>query len=343
MSTLSALHAAVHVLLSNLFYRLPEPHDYKSLADQTIIVTGSNVGLGYELSRHYLRLGVGKLIMAVRNETKGETARQTLLSSTGRSAGAAEVWLLDMDNYDSVKVFAARAASLPRLDGVCANAGLAPLKFTASAGAESGLEQTLNVNVVSTFLLFFLLLPAMRASEQSTGVRPHFSIPNSALHYTASVKELTPRKGTFARLSDPKQADMPARYPLSKLLVLWIVREAASRGVSMPVLNTPNPSFCQSELMRDYDVGPVTRFLVPYLARTTEVGSRALWHGMTAGETSHGQYLTNCHVQSPAHFVNNAEGQLNQKHVFEELVETLEEIQPGVTSSLTTPQVAARK
>ncbi|KAK8107274.1 uncharacterized protein PG998_009287 [Apiospora kogelbergensis] len=71
-----------------------------------------------------------------------------------------------MDSYDSVKAFVTRAATgLQRLDGVLANAGVITTKWSLSEGH----EKMLNVNVISTFLPFFLVLPKMRDPARETG------------------------------------------------------------------------------------------------------------------------------------------------------------------------------
>lgn len=292
MSALSSLHGVVHTIFSNFFVTLPVPKPHGDMSKQIFIVTGSNGGLGLELNRQLLKNGAGKLIMAVRNPSKGEAARRDLLTSTSRDDASVEVWPLDMEDYDSIKAFSTRVNTLPRLDGVCANAGIMTTTFSLSAGS----EKTLNVNVISVFLLFFLLLPKMREHEKLTGTPSTFVIPNSALHYIAPIKEFDPPHAIFTRLNDPAKADMSGRYPLSKLLVIWIIRELAAQGSHLPVVNTPNPSFCQSELLRE-DTRAVTKLAERLLARTTEMGSRALYHGLVAGREAHGQYLTNCHVQ----------------------------------------------
>ncbi|KAB5580339.1 hypothetical protein GE09DRAFT_434279 [Coniochaeta sp. 2T2.1] len=295
MAIFSAIHGIGSTVLSNLFITLPMPVATPDLPKQTIIVTGANTGLGLETSRHLLRLGVGKLIMGVRNLDKGEKARTELLESTKRLPDSVEVWHLDMENNDSVKAFAHRATTtLDRLDALLANAGILAGKHTLV----NGVERTIAVNVVSTYLLFFLVLPKLRQSP-TTG---HFSVPNSALHYLADVKNLipTPGRSIFSRLNDPTVDDeMDMRYNISKLLVLYVTRELASRleasgENSTVIINTPNPSYCKSGLLRE------TSSTAPpdFMARTPEMGSRALVHGLLAGPETSGQYLTNCYVQT---------------------------------------------
>ena len=296
MSFSSIAHGAIHTIFSNFFISLPYPEG--NLKQQVIIVTGANTGLGLEASRHLVRLGVEKLIMGVRNLEKGETARKDILSSTKRDGSCIEVWPIDMDSYESVKSFASRAAALPRLDALLANAGILTRVFSVTEDN----EKTITTNVVSTFLLVLLVLPKLRQSAEEFGIVPRVVITNSALHYIAPLKELDVKEGEIlATLNNPKSADMAGRYPLSKLLVVYAIREIAERQKAskkpLVVINTPNPSFCKSGLVGpEPDFG--TRLFVRLLARSTEMGSRALVHGALSGVESSGEYLTNCHVQT---------------------------------------------
>ncbi|KAJ5289968.1 uncharacterized protein N7443_010221 [Penicillium atrosanguineum] len=329
MAALSALKGVTGTIYSNVFVGLPVPEG--DLSGQTIIISGSNQGLGYEASRHCLRLGVDRLIMAVRNIPKGEAARLELLKATGREDSSIDVWELDMDRYSSVKGFAARAAALPRLDSFLANAGLATNTFSL---VEDG-ERTITVNVVSTFLLIALLIPKLRESASKFGIVPRVSIVNSALHYIAPLNEIDVDHGDaiFARLNNKDTANMAMRYPLSKLLVLFVVRAFAeklekSKG-PLIVINTPNPSWCKSQLMRESSSAG-TRFGERVLARSTEEGSRALVHAILCGEESSGQYLDNCQVKRPSCTVTNAKGARIQEAFFSELWGKLEGISPGI-------------
>ncbi|KAG7284433.1 hypothetical protein NEMBOFW57_010806 [Staphylotrichum longicolle] len=280
MSAVSALHGATSTILSNLFVKLPTPPP--TLPSRTKPSSSSWPCAPRE----------------------GPRARRDLLASTGRDDddAAVEVWPLDMDDYTSIRTFAARAETeLTRLDGVLANAGIMTRQFQRGGGGD-GHERTLNVNVIGTFLLCLLLLPKMRASGRETGWACRFVVPNSALHYLAPVGELEGEGSIIERLDDPDRADMAGRYMVSKLLVLYAVRELAERcrasGKGAVVVNTPNPSYCVSGLARESEGAFGVKTAERLLARTTEEGSRTLFHGLVAGEESHGAYLTNCHVQT---------------------------------------------
>lgn len=84
-------------IYSQLFVR-PE-YPTKSFAGQTVIVTGSNIGLGKEAARHIARLGVSKLILAVRNIDAGEEAKTYIEHTTNCSKSVIEVWQLDLSSY----------------------------------------------------------------------------------------------------------------------------------------------------------------------------------------------------------------------------------------------------
>ncbi|KAF3389021.1 Short chain dehydrogenase yanD [Penicillium rolfsii] len=325
----STIKGVSSTIYSNLFIELPVQKG--DLTGQTIIVTGANQGLGYEASRHFLLLGVERLIMAVRTLAKGETARLKLLKDTGRDPNVIDVWELDMDSYASVKSFATRVEILPRLDALLANAGLATTTFSMSEDN----EKTITVNVVSTFLLVLLLLPKLRESASEFNICPRVSIVNSALHYVAPLAEIdVPSQASiFSRLNNKETADMESRYPLSKLLVLFAVRALANRLEKskgpLIVVNAPNPSWCKSQLLRE-DKSAGTRMAARMMARSTEEGSRALVHGILSGKESSGQYIDNCQVKSPACIVTNSKGATIQEAFFNELMEKLEKISPEI-------------
>ncbi|KAK9483906.1 hypothetical protein V1527DRAFT_471573 [Lipomyces starkeyi] len=315
-------------LYSQLFIRPPYPT--KSFTDQIVIVTGSNVGLGFEAARHFARLNAAKVILAVRNTSAGEKARQSIEASTGRS-GVCEVWQLDLASYDSVKAFAARALSeLLRLDIVLENAGIATRSFSLVEGHES----TITVNVISTVLLGLLLLPKLKqTAKEFPGASPHLSIVTSEVHAWTGMPEWK-AENAFTALDDEKTANMQERYPTSKLLEVLVVRELAPRlADSGVILNMLNPGLCHSQLARN--AGWRLWLLKLLLARSTEVGSRTLLAAAAAGEESHGAYMTDGKEDNEAlsPFVRSEEGEKAQKKVWNELGEILEKVQPGIMSS----------
>lgn len=49
----------------------------KNLEGQTVVVTGANVGLGFEAAKHFARMNPGKLIIACRDQQRGNAALQS--------------------------------------------------------------------------------------------------------------------------------------------------------------------------------------------------------------------------------------------------------------------------
>jgi NAD(P)-dependent dehydrogenase (short-subunit alcohol dehydrogenase family) len=118
-----------HYFYRQLTYTPPEVRGV-SLDGQTAIVTGANRGIGFEVSRQLLDLGLSRLILAVRNEELGNVAANKLREGRKLPADAIQVWSVDMNSYDSVVAFSKRAESLERMDIVILNAGIIASKVT---------------------------------------------------------------------------------------------------------------------------------------------------------------------------------------------------------------------
>jgi retinol dehydrogenase-12 len=111
------------------------PLAHKDLTGRTVIVTGANVGLGLETARYFYGMNPARLILAVRDISKGETAKQSILdtasNSNGSNSSKLEVWQLDLSSFDSVKRFAKRCnEELERLDILLNNAAIVPSQFS---------------------------------------------------------------------------------------------------------------------------------------------------------------------------------------------------------------------
>jgi NAD(P)-dependent dehydrogenase (short-subunit alcohol dehydrogenase family) len=194
------------LLYSQFFERIPTPTS--DFSGQTIIITGSNTGLGLETARHLLRLKAAKVILAVRSLAKGEAAAEELLKSTGVTKNTVEVWPLDLSDYTSVKKLAGRANELDRLDAVISNAGM----LTQQWSMVDGMEAHIAVNVVHTILLGLLLLPKLRASAKAHNVRGKIAFVTSDAHYVAQVTEANAPGSLFEALNNKDIALMEDRY-----------------------------------------------------------------------------------------------------------------------------------
>ena len=149
-----------------------------SFEGKTVLVTRANRGLGLEATRHFVRLGATKVIMAVRTISKGEHAKTDILSSCPGSQTQIEIWPLDLMSYSSVQSFAERYATLTRLDVMVCNAGVSTEEFSFAEGHET----TIITNVICTFLLSLLALPKMKETAHKYSTKPYLTFVTSEVH-----------------------------------------------------------------------------------------------------------------------------------------------------------------
>ncbi|KAF2744012.1 NAD(P)-binding protein [Sporormia fimetaria CBS 119925] len=315
------------------FESLPVPPP-SSFEGRTYVVTGANTGLGYECAKHLVR-HASRVILAVRSQARGDVAKDNIEAETGRT-GVAEVWLLDLASYDSVKAFATRVCTeLDRLDGVVENASVALGEWSTAEGMES----TLTVNVISNFLLAILLLPKLKADAVKFGIQPHLAVVGSSAGFMATDGFLENTPGDIFEYMNSeevfKQNGIMARYSVSKLLQAYATRELATLqpfSKTNVIINCLCPGLCITELDRNGRLYFRARLWIQrrLFGRTAEMGSRTLLHAMTADATTHGRFLQNCedHDQVPS-WMTSAEGQSVQKRVWTDIVTRLENIQTG--------------
>lgn len=245
-----------------------------------------------------------------------------------------------MANYSSVLAFGDRACkTLSRLDAVVLNAGVSLDKFELAEGIES----TLTINVVSTFLLAQLVLPKLSETGRAQATDTHLTFVGSMIHIFAKTKQLCDTEsGEILRtLSDPAQADMANRYFLSKLLLMLGVRDlavrtdiSAEKKGSKVVVNSVNPGWCKTELFRYEYVGFGARIALRMIGRSGEEGSRTLVHASSADRVSHGKYLSECQIKLESQFVRSEAGQHVQEKFVNELHKAIEQIQLARKSNL---------
>lgn len=237
------------------------------------------------------------LVLAVREESKGEAALETI--STGRklSQGQVEVWKLDMASYESIKICAKRAHSLQRLDIVILNAGV--YRVNMQFNHSTGHEEDVQVNYLSTVLLVLLFIRVFNLKRGS-----------GALSTAGRIVVVTSDLAAFARFPErhanpllpaldekPRKWDMAERYSTSKLLVQLFLSELI-KIVPSPavVINAANPGFCYGTgLARDADgtiLGLIVYVMSHVIGHSPAIGARAVIDAaVKKGEDSHGQYV----------------------------------------------------
>ncbi|RYP12903.1 hypothetical protein DL765_007119 [Monosporascus sp. GIB2] len=277
-------------VLSRQFTRpKPLPHNIH-LADQVAIVTGSNVGIGFEASRQLLRLGLSHLIMGVRSQTKGDAAADALRREFPGSN--ISVWLLDHESYDSIRAFVSRCETLPRIDFAILNAAVAKHDFTTVSA--TGHETMLQVNYLSTVLLTILLLPVLKSKRKATNKPPVLSLVGSDTAYTSQVDMKA--SSALKQIDNPEGFTQMAWYGKSKLLLTFFVITLANHVDPNDVLvNMVNPGLTRgTDIKRELPsvYGAVMTMLYLVIGRSVAVAATTYVDAVVAhGPETHGCFL----------------------------------------------------
>lgn len=267
-----------------------------NIGSSVAIVTGANSGLGLESSRQLLSLGLCHLVMAVRTPDKAQDVVSKLRAQYAKAT--IDVWVLDMNSYESIQTFARRVESdLPRIDYVIINAGVYPLKFETVPS--TGHEETIQVNYLSTALLTILLLPMVR-DKAPQGSAGRITLVSAALSHVARFqnKHADPLLPSF---DEPKNFDMRDTYPTSKLLAQMFVYKLVEKvSADDVVVNLVCPGYVKgTALIRDASL-PLRLvtfvFSAIFARRLTDGASTYIDAAVLKGKESHGSFLMSWEV-----------------------------------------------
>ncbi|KAK3382586.1 hypothetical protein B0T24DRAFT_602026 [Lasiosphaeria ovina] len=328
----------IHRLLSEQYRTLPVLINESTSLGKTYIITGGNSGLGLETARHLVKASAATVILAVRNLTAGQKAKDEIEKLTGRT-GVVQVRHLDMSSYASVQSFAQKiSAEVDRIDGFVCNVGV----MLDAWSTTEGFETSIFVNVISTVFLGVLMMPKLSACDRKFGSRPTIVFIVSILGYIAKGEMDKSRPGpVFELLNDEKLANMGQRYAMSKLIEEAAVRQLAAlcpverTGVVVAMVA---PGLCATGLGHQGRTFTkiVQGTLKALMARTAEEGSRTYLHGLVVGAEGHGKLLSGCKIKENwvPDWLLNEEGLKLQKDIWKDLAAELERVQPGCISQL---------
>jgi len=137
------------------------PERLGSLAGKTYVITGANIGAGFEATRVFLSKGA-KVLMLNRNPVKSTAAIATLKQEFGTDADVTFV-RMDLGVLDSVREAAAEVLEkIPRIDTLICNAAIA--QVSRQEMTVDGFESQLGVNHFGHFLLCGLLFERVEES-----------------------------------------------------------------------------------------------------------------------------------------------------------------------------------
>jgi len=128
--------------------------------ENTIIITGSNRGIGYEVATELAKTNCN-IILACRNDSEAKKAKERIIQiSNNRNVYTLN---LDLSSFSSIRKFCEGfSRKFPKLDVLINNAGVFTMNKEVT---EDGLELTMGINYFATFLLTNLLIPYLEKSE----------------------------------------------------------------------------------------------------------------------------------------------------------------------------------
>jgi NAD(P)-dependent dehydrogenase (short-subunit alcohol dehydrogenase family) len=248
-----------------------------------IVVTGANSGTGLEVTRRLAAAGA-EVVMAVRNEEKGDAARDDLLAQLPDAR--LEVRILDVADLSSVEHFAESLASEGRaLNVLINNAGVMvpPTRFETV----DGFELQMGTNFLGAFALTLRLLPVMlKADDPRVSTMSSFAASFGRIHF--DDLEWTHHYRPSSAYSQSKLADLLFTLRLAEISRdrEWpLMSNAAHPGYTRTNLMTAGASLGHSKTRRAW----VNR-AAHFVSQGVEQGAEPLLYAATSPDALSGVY-----------------------------------------------------
>lgn len=253
-----------------------------SIPDQsgrTAIVTGASSGLGVEVADALARKGA-TVVLAVRDEAKGEGARARILAAT--PGAHVSVSRVDLADLASIRAFAAREGERPAIDLLINNAGLGMQPERATSA--DGYERQFATNHLGPFALTGLLLPALLRARA-----PRVVAVASIAHRGGKID--------FADLQGATRYSGGKAYNQSKLsnilFALELDRRARAAGTHL-VSVVAHPGVSATGFIDATQMGAlqtkVANFMVGILGQDAASGAAPIIYAATMPDVVGGQY-----------------------------------------------------
>ena len=195
--------------------------------NDTALVTGANVGLGFEAAGQLAERGYAQVILACRTIEKAETARQQLIERVGQDVF--DVVAIDVADLEASKLASQTLIEKGRkIDLLVLNAGLARQSLEHTA---QGFEMTLAASLFGHHLLTMELLAAgslapnarivIAGSEAARGEAPTFGLPDYDAVKEALGGDIDAAMDAVARGDQPESYSGNTTYANAKLWVAW--------------------------------------------------------------------------------------------------------------------------
>jgi NAD(P)-dependent dehydrogenase (short-subunit alcohol dehydrogenase family) len=209
----------------------------KRMDGKVVIVTGANVGIGYETAKDLAKRGA-KVIMACRNMDKGKQAVAEIKKENANAD--VSVMKLDLSSMKSVREFARKFQSeQTRLDVLVNNAGGETMEKVLT---EDKLEANFAANHFGPFLLTNILMGLMK----KTG--------NARIVMVSSEMHMLPQSFDLDNLNSEKSFQPDFVYGRTKLANVLMTRELDRRfranRIREITINACHPGVVKTSFLR---------------------------------------------------------------------------------------------
>ena len=261
---------------------------------ETVLITGANVGLGKEIARQMaLRPEIARVYMACRNRDKAKVAKADLESATGRRIFEIVV----MDVSDPASVSAGLASIDGAIDAVVMNAGGMGGK-TPMAVTADGTTYIFAQNVLGHVVLLETLLADDRLGEVAVlaGSEAARGLPRMGFKRPSFVSKSADELATVIDGSyfANRKTDVNLAYGQAKLIgALWMAHLARQypdrRFITMSPGNTTGTQ-APNDLALPFRLA--AKYLMPHLgiSHGLEVGAKRLVDAATDPTLSSGTF-----------------------------------------------------
>ncbi|XP_072381025.1 retinol dehydrogenase 11-like [Diabrotica undecimpunctata] len=249
------------------------------LVGKTVIVTGSNTGIGYETALECAKRGA-RVIIACRDHRKGTVAVQNIKTLTQNQNIVLKI--VDLASLTSVKNFATNILQTEeKLDILINNAGTLMLGDQLT---EDGFQLEMQINYFGPVLLTLMLVNLLKKSTASR------------------IINVASEAAKYARL-DVKNLNGKPNYPTAKLCNILFTQELAKRlnefNISVFALH---PGMIATDIITRHlspvvysGVAPLSKFLF----KTPEEGAQTTIYVATEPGIEYltGGFFSECHYQ----------------------------------------------
>ena len=287
----------------------------KNLTGRTIVITGSNCGIGFEAAQALASAGA-KVIFACRNIEKGEDALNRCKALHPQSNLA--FFPLDLASADSIKQFCNDIKD-ETIDTLICNAGLMPTDYQET---KEGLEMTVGVCHFGHFLLSTLLLPQLLKAKTASGKAARIVMLSSESHRMPATLNFNkfPLKKTdrYSSLTAYGQAKL-----CNALFANELQRRYQDKGLTACSLHPG--SLITTSFGRDSGVLSLLFKLVSPLTKSPNQGAATTVYCASHENTEQlaGKYFSHCKPVRSSKEANNPVAAKKLWDVSEEWVKTL--------------------